>query len=100
MRRRAFTLVELLTVVAVIGLLVAMLLALFTVKYFVDQIIVGQPDTFIPTRVHTMRQVAALLHCDPDEVVFTAGGTEANNLALYGAARTAPRAARSSPSTT
>src|SRR5262245_60075162 len=26
--------------------------------------------------------VAALLGCDPDEIVFTGGGTESNNLAL------------------
>jgi len=31
-------------------------------------------------------QVAAFLGCDPDEIVFTAGGTEANNLAIRGAA--------------
>src|SRR5580700_2507295 len=29
-------------------------------------------------------QVAALLGCDPDEIVFTGGGTESNNLALRG----------------
>ena len=29
-------------------------------------------------------QVAALLDCDPDEIVFTSGGTEANNLAIRG----------------
>src|SRR5579863_1802526 len=35
--------------------------------------------------VETARaQVAALLGCEPDEVVFTSGGSEANNLALKG----------------
>lgn len=29
-------------------------------------------------------QVAALLGCEPDELVFTSGGTEANNLAIRG----------------
>lgn len=29
-------------------------------------------------------QVAALLHCEPAEIVFTSGGTEANNSALAG----------------
>ncbi len=31
-------------------------------------------------------QVAALLGCTPDEIVFTSGGTEANNLAIRGVA--------------
>src|SRR5688500_1169347 len=30
------------------------------------------------------RQVASLLCCDPDEIVFTSGGSEANNLAIKG----------------
>lgn len=30
-------------------------------------------------------QVAALLGCDPEEILFTSGGTEANNLAIRGA---------------
>jgi len=29
-------------------------------------------------------QVAALLHCDPQEVIFTSGGTESNNHAIRG----------------
>jgi cysteine desulfurase len=42
----------------------------------------------VPAReaVETARaQVAALLGCAPDEIVFTSGGTEANNAALTGA---------------
>jgi cysteine desulfurase len=30
------------------------------------------------------RQVAGLLGCEPRELIFTAGGTEANNLAIFG----------------
>jgi cysteine desulfurase len=38
-------------------------------------------------------QVATLLNCRPNEVVFTSGGTEADNLAVFGSVRvTAPRA--------
>jgi cysteine desulfurase len=35
------------------------------------------------------RQVAALIHAKPAEVVFTGGGTEADNLAILGAVRAA-----------
>ncbi|MGB7763285.1 MAG: cysteine desulfurase family protein [Bryobacteraceae bacterium] len=40
------------------------------------------------------RQVAALIHADSNEVVFTCGGTEADNLAVLGAVRAAAGAAR------
>lgn len=33
------------------------------------------------------RQVASLLHCDAREIVFVSGGTEANNLAIFGTVR-------------
>jgi cysteine desulfurase len=33
---------------------------------------------------HARERVAALLGCQPDEIVFTSGGTEANNLAIRG----------------
>jgi len=39
-------------------------------------------------------QVAALLGCNPAEVVFTGGGTEANNMALKGVVRAARGAGR------
>lgn len=36
-------------------------------------------------------QLASLLHCRPSEIVFTSGGTEADNLALLGAVRAGTR---------
>src|SRR5436190_2166613 len=40
---------------------------------------------FSPTAIEEAReQVAALIHCDADEVVFTASGTEASNIAIRG----------------
>src|SRR3990172_6366521 len=35
---------------------------------------------------HARRQVASLLGCQPDEIVFTSGGTESNNYAIKGIA--------------
>jgi cysteine desulfurase len=35
---------------------------------------------------HARRQVAALLHCADNEIVFTSGGTESDNLAILGIA--------------
>jgi len=40
------------------------------------------------------RQVAALIHADAAEVVFTGGGTEADNMAVLGAVRAAEGTAR------
>lgn len=45
--------------------------------------------------VETARNaVAALVGCPPEEIVFTASATEANNLALKGSASAAPRGGR------
>jgi cysteine desulfurase len=41
---------------------------------------------------HARAQVAALLGAEPEEIVFTASGTEADNLALIGAIRASGRA--------
>ncbi len=36
---------------------------------------------------HAREQVAALLHCRPAEIVFTSGGTESDNTAIFGVLR-------------
>ncbi|MGH8445504.1 MAG: cysteine desulfurase family protein [Solimonas sp.] len=41
---------------------------------------------------HAREQVAALVNCQPKEVIWTSGGTESNNLALKGVTEGAPQA--------
>src|SRR4029450_10741859 len=41
--------------------------------------------------------VAALIHADPSEIVYTSGGTEADNLALRGAPPPQPESVRTPP---
>jgi cysteine desulfurase len=36
--------------------------------------------------INARRQVASLLNCDPEEIIFTSGGTESNNHAILGIA--------------
>lgn len=43
---------------------------------------------------HARRQVAGLVRCAPQEIVFTSGGTEADNLAVLGAVRHSHRTSR------
>ena len=42
----------------------------------------------------TRRQVAALIGCEEGEITFTSGGTEANNLAIFGAVAAHPHDGR------
>lgn len=53
----------------------------------------GNPGSIHPLGVraskaiaYARKQVAELLHCEPEEIIFTSGGTESNNTVIKGAA--------------
>lgn len=49
---------------------------------------------------HARENIASALHCKSSEIIFTSGGTEANNLAVIGAARALRRRGKSIVTTT
>ena len=51
---------------------------------------VAAEETLREARAH----IASSLSCSPDEIYFTSGGTESNNLAIFGAARALARRGR------
>ncbi len=58
----------------------------FWTEHFANPSSVHQPGQRARAAVeHAREQVAALLSCRPSEIIFTSGGTESNNLALFGA---------------
>lgn len=44
---------------------------------------------------HARENIALALHCKPSEIFFTSGGTESNNLAVFGAAKAMRRRGKS-----
>ena len=66
----------------------------FWTEHFANPSSVHQPGQRARAAVeHAREQLAMLLSCRPSEIIFTSGGTESNNLALFGAlrARSTPR---------
>lgn len=58
----------------------------FWTEIFANPNSVHQPGQRARAAVeHAREQVASLLACRPSEIIFTSGGTESNNLALFGA---------------
>ena len=74
----------------------------FWIEHFGNASSVHQQGRHARAAVERAREsVARLLHCLPSEVVFTSGGTESDNLALFGvlnhAIATTPRSTSSPP---
>ena len=60
----------------------------FWTEIFANPNSVHQPGQRARAAVeHARDQVASLLACRPSEIIFTSGGTESNNLALFGVSR-------------
>lgn len=58
----------------------------FWTEHFANPSSVHQPGQHARAAVEQARQqLATLLHCRPAEIIFTSGGTESNNLAIFGA---------------
>ncbi len=57
----------------------------YLLEHFGNASSIHQPGQHARAAVdHARDQVAALLHCRASEIVFTSGGTESDNLALFG----------------
>jgi cysteine desulfurase len=57
----------------------------FLLEHFANASSIHQPGQHARAAVdHARDQLAALLHCRASEIVFTSGGTESDNLALFG----------------
>lgn len=66
-------------------------MAPFWTEHFANPSSVHQPGQYARAALeHAREQVAGLLHCTPAEIIFTSGGTESNNLALFGTLGTRP----------
>ncbi len=66
-------------------------MAPFWTEHFANPSSVHQPGQRARAALeHAREQVAALLGCRPSEIIFTSGGTESNNLALFGALQLHP----------
>ncbi len=62
-------------------------LKLYSSEYFANPSSGHVLGRFVREKLHDFRQkVADLINAEPEEVIFTSGGTEANHLALFGIA--------------
>ncbi len=73
-------------------------MAPFWTEHFANPSSVHQPGQRARAAVeHARDQVAALLGCRPAEIIFTSGGTESDNLALFGVMESPAAAATGRP---